>query len=556
MRNIPGRILGVEVLRPTTKSRADGSAITLHKGDSPGALSYGWIREYSISAESGYTAQPHYTRKTPVETLVGCRTGEVFVVAIDMRSDSPTFGDWQGYYLEELDGRNILIPPGVAWGWQVCSCDAELVVKRNASPGHDKYWLHWDDADLAIDWPHYPSQLADQREDSEAFAELDYDGLPTLDYFTAVEVTDSGKGEVASKGCNLPVSQLAEPGDRVNASEPAGGEPKINYASRSISASETERPILLIGSTGQLGLEFSRTLTKLGKVIGASRDPDRSCLVPVPMQLDVSRPAGLREAIRSVRPSLIVNAAALSDIEVCENQPRMAQLVNATAPAIIAEEAQAVGAGLVHFCTEQVFDGHLDRPYKETDPSAPLNQYARTKLMGTEAILGQAGPHLVIRCGWLYSARGENFLTKLVELCSYRTALTLPSDQLGTPTSTAWLAETLTSILQNANGDYANYLSEFSGLYHLAMLGYANRVEVADWVIAKCRQLSMPLTVGQVYSTTLQKMGMPIQVPKNCQLDSSRFAMRFQTQLQRWQDELDSQVAILAEDRLAMSRAS
>lgn len=564
MRNIPGRILGVEVLRPTTKSRADGSAITLHKGDSPGALSYGWIREYSITAESGYTAQPQYTRKTPVETLLGCRSGEIYVVVIDVRSDSPTFGDWQGYYLEEQDGRNILVPPGVAWGWQVCSSDGEIAVKRSASPGRDKFWLHWDDSDLCVDWPQYPNQIADQRELSEAFADLPYELLPTLEFFTEdpgpALVEPHAKRNESHKGVDAAQAEC----EIQDATEEAGARnPSAEYhdtksagAAGATSSVAGDRPILLLGSTGQFGVELSRSLLKLGKVIGASRDPDRSRLVPIPMQLDVSRPAGLREAIRSIRPSLIVNAAALSDIESCENQPRIAQLVNATAPSIIAEEAKAVGAGLVHFCSEQVFDGLLDRPYQEADATAPQNQYARTKLMGAEAIKGMGSSHMIIRCGWLYSARGENFLTKLIELCSYRTALTLPADQHGTPTSTAWLADTLADVLARADGDFESFIAQNGGLYHLAMLGYATRVEVADWVVAKCRQLGMPLTINKVHSTTLQKMGMSIKVPANCRLDSSRFALRFGIQLPRWQDELDKQVAMLAEDRLAISRAS
>ena len=123
MKNIPGRILGVELLRPTKRNRSDGSSITMHPSDSPGSLSYGWTREFAIAAETGYTVQPNYNCKTPVETLVRCSVGEIFVVSVDLRSDSPTFGDWQGFYLQENDDRYLLLPPGVAYGWQVCSSE-------------------------------------------------------------------------------------------------------------------------------------------------------------------------------------------------------------------------------------------------------------------------------------------------------------------------------------------------------------------------------------------------------------------------------------------------
>jgi dTDP-4-dehydrorhamnose reductase len=322
-------------------------------------------------------------------------------------------------------------------------------------------------------------------------------------------------------------------------------------------ASARPELILVIGSSGQLGRDLCRELRGLGTVVGACRTPDAGSLLPVPVMVDISRPASLRQAIRQVRPTLIVNAAGLTDVDVAETQPRLAQMVNATAPAIMAEEALRIGAGLVHFCSSMVFDGAGERPWRESDCPDPQNQYARTKLLGTQAILESDVAHIILRCGWLYSTHGDNYVRRLIDTLSYRNVVALANDHLGAPTSTNFLARLVANLLgtdaltsqpgtrRTQSCDINAWLSEQGGLYHASTLGRASKLEVGDQIVAACRQHALPIVLRKLEGRPLRDLPALAKIPGNCSLDPSRLALKFQLQLPHWQSDLNQQIDLM-----------
>ena len=307
--------------------------------------------------------------------------------------------------------------------------------------------------------------------------------------------------------------------------------------------------ILVIGSSGQLGRDLCRHLRRLGTVIGACRTPDKQSLLPVPMWVDISRPASLRQAIRQVRPTLIVNAASLTDVDQSEQHPRLAQLVNATGPAVIADEAERIGACMVHFCSSMVFGGAGEKPWRESDQPDPQNQYARTKWTGTQAVSRSQVPHLILRSGWLYSTHGENYVRRLIDSLSYRSTITLADDHLGSPTSTNFLAQLTADLLQRGcraaaetGQSLGDWLNEHGGLYHASTLGMASKLHVGDQILALCRQHGLPIVLQKLQGRHLSELPSSANIPANCALDPSRLALHFQVDLPRWQTDLGQQI--------------
>jgi dTDP-4-dehydrorhamnose reductase len=180
--------------------------------------------------------------------------------------------------------------------------------------------------------------------------------------------------------------------------------------------------ILLTGKTGQVGAELHQMLPELARVIA----PDRT-------QLDLLRPEDIRHVLREVRPQLIVNAAAYTAVDAAETDEAQAMVVNAEGPALLAEEANRLGAALVHYSTDYVFDGLKTEPYDEADPTSPINVYGRTKLAGEKAIRKSGVPHLILRTSWLYERRGRNFLVTVLRLATEREELKIVCDQMGSP---------------------------------------------------------------------------------------------------------------------------
>ena len=230
--------------------------------------------------------------------------------------------------------------------------------------------------------------------------------------------------------------------------------------------------ILQIGTKGQLGWELLRTCAPLGEVVALDY-PD----------VDLSDSHGLRELVRNTKPDIIINAAAYTNVDKAESEPEIARAINATGPGVLAEEAKKIGAVLVHYSTDYVFDGTKGSPYVETDQPNPLNMYGHTKLEGEQLIAASACVNLVLRTSWVYSMRQGGFVTKVLQWARTQEVMRVVDDQISSPTSARMLAEITALILAQGREDVFGYLSKKSGLYHCAGGGSCSRFEWAKAIL-------------------------------------------------------------------------
>src|SRR5580704_13849137 len=237
--------------------------------------------------------------------------------------------------------------------------------------------------------------------------------------------------------------------------------------------------ILLTGKNGQVGHDLQGLLPRLGEVVALDRQ-----------QLDLSRPDEIRRVIRGIRPTLIVNAAAYTAVDLAVKEPSLAQAINAEAPAIMAEEAKRIGAALIHYSTDYVFDGSKNSPYEETDPTNPINVYGKTKLAGEQAIRDSGVHHLIFRTAWLYSTRGKNFLLTILRLATEREELRIVNDQIGAPTWSREIASATAEVLEklfDRTGN-ASAWAESSGTYHMTAGGETSWFEFAKAILDKAKK--------------------------------------------------------------------
>ena len=228
--------------------------------------------------------------------------------------------------------------------------------------------------------------------------------------------------------------------------------------------------ILLIGKNGQVGWELRRTLAPLAEVVAVDYPEINFTDVPA-----------LRQLVAGTRPSVVVNAAAYTAVDKAETETELCRQVNAVAPGVLAEEAKKLGALMVHYSTDYIFDGTKTSPYVETDAPNPLGAYGRTKLEGDRAVKASGADHLIFRLCWVYGARGQNFMLTMQRLAREREKLRVVGDQFGCPTWSRMIAETtalaLKQVLAGADA------SKFNGEYHLAAGGQANWHEFASRII-------------------------------------------------------------------------
>ena len=220
----------------------------------------------------------------------------------------------------------------------------------------------------------------------------------------------------------------------------------------------------MIGKEGQVGGELSSLLRPLGELILCGED-----------DLDLTQEDRIREKLRDVQPHVIVNAAAYTAVDQAEENPDLALAINGTAPAILAEEAKKLGAALVHYSTDYVFDGEKPEPYTEEDSPNPLGVYGRTKLAGDEAIQSTVLPYFIFRTAWVYGLKGKNFLLTMQRLAKERDELKIVDDQIGSPTWSRTIAQATANVLtqvlpQNSPGDLSRF-EKASGLYNLVCGG-------------------------------------------------------------------------------------
>ena len=284
--------------------------------------------------------------------------------------------------------------------------------------------------------------------------------------------------------------------------------------------------ILLFGKNGQVGWELQRSLSVLGTVTALDFDSTEHCG-------DFANPAGVAETVRALRPDAIVNAAAHTAVDKAETESDFARTLNATTPGAIAHEAARLGAWLVHYSTDYVFDGSGDRPWVETDAPAPLSVYGRTKLEGETLIAQSGAKHLILRTSWVYAARGGNFAKTMLRLAQERERLTVIDDQWGAPTGADLLADITAHALR-----HLQQRPQDGGLYHCVAGGETNWHLYAKEVLALAAQAqpAIKLKATEVVPVPTSAFPTPATRPHNSRLDASRLQTTFGLQLPHWRD--------------------
>jgi dTDP-4-dehydrorhamnose reductase len=272
--------------------------------------------------------------------------------------------------------------------------------------------------------------------------------------------------------------------------------------------------ILLTGKNGQIGWELARTLAPFGEVNAFDR-----------ATLDLAVPDQIVAAMRSVRPDVVVNAAAYTAVDRAEAEPELAMRINGLAPGILAEETRRIGALLIHYSTDYVFDGTKSTPYVEADTPNPVNAYGKSKLEGERAIQASGCRHLIFRTSWVYGMRGKNFVLTILRLARERPELRVVDDQIGSPTWCRDVATATARVVQSPGP---------SALYHLASQGSTSWCGLAREILAQCR---IPATVRPIPS---EDYPTPAKRPANSVLSSATIAAHLHLSLPPWQIALSA----------------
>ncbi len=292
--------------------------------------------------------------------------------------------------------------------------------------------------------------------------------------------------------------------------------------------------ILLFGAQGQLGRQLQRSLSVQADVVELSRASTGACG-------DLADRAGLARTVRDLLPDVIVNAAAYTAVDRAESEPDLAFAINRDACATLAIEAQRIGAWLVHYSTEYVFDGGGSQAWRESDPTAPLNVYGRSKLAGEQEIARHCERHLILRTSWLYDCVGQNFLKAILGAALVRDRLEVVNDQWGAATRATWVADVTASLVPRLQAQHA-------GIYHLAAGGQASRHAYAVYILQCARQegLAVRVPADQVHAvSTVPKPGVAAR-PANSRMDSSLLCEQFGITLPPWEHGVEAVVRELA----------
>jgi dTDP-4-dehydrorhamnose reductase len=284
--------------------------------------------------------------------------------------------------------------------------------------------------------------------------------------------------------------------------------------------------ILLLGKNGQVGWELQRALAPLGDVTACDFDS------PGDLRADFSAPESLRALVARVQPQVIVNSAAHTAVDKAESEPDLARAINATAPGVLAQEAAARGALLVHYSTDYVFDGSGCAPRDEDAPTGPLSIYGRTKLEGEELVRASGCLHLILRTSWVYAARGGNFAKTMLRLAAERDTLNVISDQFGAPTGAELLADVTAHALLRVRRQ-----PELAGLYHCVAAGETSWFDYARFVIEWARAAGQPVKVASdaVRAIPTTAYPLPAARPLNSRLATRKLAEAFDIRLPHWQ---------------------
>ncbi len=287
---------------------------------------------------------------------------------------------------------------------------------------------------------------------------------------------------------------------------------------------------MLLGMNGQVGWELQRSLAPLGELVALDFDS------PGPLAADFTQPEALAATVRAVAPQVIVNAAAHTAVDKAEAEPDLARTINARAPAVLAREAQALGAWLVHYSTDYVFDGSGTGAWSEDSPTGPLSVYGRTKLEGELALRASGCQHLILRTSWVYAARGGNFARTMLRLAAERDRLSVIDDQVGAPTGADLLADITAHALRAVLAQ-----TGLGGTYHAVAGGHTSWHGYASHVIEFARAAGQPVRVKaqDVAAVPSSAFPTPAQRPRNSRLDTRKLQQAFGLNLPDWRSGVD-----------------
>lgn len=312
--------------------------------------------------------------------------------------------------------------------------------------------------------------------------------------------------------------------------------PPVPGAGRGTAGAGANAPmkILVTGISGQLGHDLVGALAPLGRVVGLDR-----------RTLDLASPDSIRTALRRLAPDVIFNPAAWTAVDQAEAEPEAAMQANATGPGVLAEEAERLGAWLVHYSTDYVFDGNGTRPWREDDPTAPLGVYGRSKLAGEQAVAAACSRHLILRTSWVYSLRGRNFLATMHRLAGERDELRVVDDQIGAPTTSAALARAGMLIARRLRTGPP----PAAGIYHASCAGrtswcgFARAIVERLPAVARALGAPPPQRRPRVQPIRTEDFPTPAARPRWSVLDNGKLAREFGIALPDWQAALDRLLA-------------
>lgn len=298
--------------------------------------------------------------------------------------------------------------------------------------------------------------------------------------------------------------------------------------------------IVVLGAAGQIGWELTRALAPLGEVTALDRRGRDG------LEADLDEPDGLRRTLRHLRPDVVANAAAWTNVDGAESEPERARRVNAEAVGVLAAEAKRLDAWLVHYSTDYVFDGTGTRPWREDDAAGPLNAYGRTKWEGEQAIRSEACRHLIFRTQWVYSPRRGNFVLAVLRAAAEQDRLEVVADQIGAPTGADLVADVTAHAVRAATAR-----QELAGTYHLAARGETSRHALARFVVESARRAGRPLRVtGDGVVPVTSGAGPTVTPrPRNSRLDVARLERTFGLRLPDWRAGVERALAEAAESR-------
>lgn len=283
------------------------------------------------------------------------------------------------------------------------------------------------------------------------------------------------------------------------------------------------KKILVTGVLGQVGYELQRSLQPFGQVIGIDKD-----------EMDLTNPHSIRKFVRDLKPDIIVNPAAYTAVDLAEKETKICMAINKDAALVLAEEAKALNAWLLHYSTDYVFDGKSTVPYLEDDLPNPLNVYGQTKLAGEKAIQEIGGKHIILRTSWVYGARGKNFLLTMLKLAKDKDQLNIVRDQIGAPTWSRMLAECTAQILTQLPLKE----KDCSGLYHLTSEGVTSWLDFADEIFSIQARTNPEFKKPQLSGILTKDYKTDAARPMNSKLNNDKLFKTFRIRMPDWKTSL------------------